>query len=445
MKIINIGKLLLFVWLLLLVASGCSAQMTNNENESANETESSGNAASDNEKKEITWLQWWRGEQGEQGTEFFEEIESGFEEKYPEIDLIIEDMPFNEVHSKILTTHAGEIAPDVVALSSPWVAEFAASGILHPLDEYYEQQSEEFQESNNGPYWTPWQDQHYVMGLMTGNTALFYNKRMLEEAGVEPPATWEEYLEASIALTDPSKNQYAFTGNIAAEPPSTVNTEVWPFMLQAGVELIKDGRAGFNTEEGVSALEFYGDLIKEHSLATPGELSGTEQDKRSNFSAETSAFMFDGPWGIGIQQSANPDLDFGVTAMPEGATKGTVAGGGALGISSTSTNKDEAWLFIEYMMQPDIQEKWAEVTNQLPHNKIALEADFIQGDPLLKVFADQSIEIEPVNPDLQMPESTVMRKAMINEIQNYLKGDKTAQEALDDAAQAWDEIFEKYE
>ncbi|QNF30187.1 extracellular solute-binding protein [Metabacillus elymi] len=261
---------------------------------------------------------------------------------------------------------------------------------------------------------------------------------------VKPPTTWDEYLKASIALTDSSKNQYALTGNIASEPASTINTEVWPLIYQAGGTLIEDGKAAFNSSEGVKALEFYKSMIKDHKVATPGELSATEQDKRANFSAENTAFMFDGPWGIGIQQSANPDLDFGIIPMVKGETTGTIAGGGALAITTNSKNKDAAWKFIEYMVQPDIQEAWAKSANQLPHNKAALDADFIQNDPLLKVFAEQSIEVNPINPDLQMPESTNMRKIMINEVQSYLMGDKTAQEALDDSAAGWNEVFDKY-
>jgi multiple sugar transport system substrate-binding protein len=426
--------------LILLFVSACSSQITTPNNAEGSEDQK-GNTE---EKTKITWLQWWKGEQGVAGEELFANIESGFEEANPTIDLVIENLPFNEVHTKILSTHAGGIAPDVIALSSPWVAEFAAAGITSPLDDYFKAQSEEFQENNSGPYWSPWQGKHYAMGIMTGNTALFYNKRMLEEANVEPPTTWEEYLEASIALTDSSKNQYALTGNIASEPASTINTEVWPFIYQAGGTLIEDGKAAFNSPEGVKALEFYKSMIKDHKVATPGELSATEQDKRANFSAENTAFMFDGPWGIGIQRSANPDLNFGVIPMVKGETTGTIAGGGALAITSNSKNKDAAWKFIEYMVQPDIQEAWAKAANQLPHNKAALDADFIQNDPLLKVFAEQSIEVNPINPDLQMPESTNMRKIMINEVQSYLMGDKTAQEALDDAAAGWNEVFDKY-
>jgi multiple sugar transport system substrate-binding protein len=154
--------------------------------------------------------------------------------------------------------------------------------------------------------------------------------------------------------------------------------------------------------------------------------------------------MFDGPWGIAIQKTANPNLDFGVAPMPKGAIGATIAGGAAIGMLSKSKNKDAAWKVLTYMMEPSTQIAWAKATNNFPHNQIALQDDYIQKNPLLKVFADQNATLKPVNPDLQLPESTVMRKIMINEIQNYLTDKKTAQQALDDAAAGWNTVFDKY-
>src|SRR5687767_8848162 len=116
--------------LILLFVSACSSQITSPNNVKRSEDQQ----GYTEEKTKITWLQWWKGEQGAATEELFANIESGFEESNPTIDLVIENLPFNEVHTKILSTHAGGIAPDVIALSSPWVAEFAAAGITSPLD-----------------------------------------------------------------------------------------------------------------------------------------------------------------------------------------------------------------------------------------------------------------------------------------------------------------------
>ncbi|WP_240415235.1 ABC transporter substrate-binding protein [Paenibacillus periandrae] len=421
------------------ILSACSAPsgVVNNNNPAP----STGAAGVSKAKTKVTWLQYWKSEVGEKP---LNDLKAGFEAKNPDIELDIQDMPFSQMHDKLVTLHAAGNVPDLILLTSPWVAEFAASGITEPLDTYYNAMPKEFQTSNEGPYWSPWKGKHYGMGFITGNTALFYNKKKLAEANLTPPTTWDEYRSASIKLADASKNKFAFTGNMASEPPSTINTELWPFILQAGGKLTENNKAVFNSPEGVKALEFYKGLIKTDKVATPGELSAGEKEKRSNFSAENTAFMFDGPWGIAIQKTANPNLDFGVVPMPKGAVGATIAGGGAIGMMSKSKNKDAAWKVMTYMMEPSTQIAWAKATNNFPHNKTALKDDYIQKNPLLKVFADQNESLKPINPDLQLPESTVMRKIMINEIQNYLTDKKTAQQALDDAATGWNAVFDKY-
>lgn len=233
------------------------------------------------------------------------------------------------------------------------------------------------------------------------------------------------------------------TGNIGSEPPSTITYEVWPYILQAGGKILDNGRPAFNTAEGVAGLEHFKSLIKTHKVATPGELSAGEKEKRSNFSAENTAFMYEGPWGIGIQRKANANLDFGIVPMPVGKQGGTVAGGTSVGITAKSKHKEEAWEFVSFLAGPEAQLIWAKSTNNFPHNKAALKDSYIQNDELLKVFADQ-FDWNPINPDLQMPQSNDLRKIFVTEVQNFLTDKKTAEQALNDAVAEWNKVFDKY-
>jgi multiple sugar transport system substrate-binding protein len=255
-----------------LVLSACSAPSGVVNNNPAPAT--GGKADAGKVKTKVTWLQYWKSEVGEKP---LNDLKAGFEAKYPDIELDIQDMPFSQMHDKLVTLHAAGNVPDLTLLTSPWVAEFAASGITEPLDTYYNAMPKEFQTSNEGPYWTPWKGKHYGLGFVTGNTAMFYNKKKLAEANLTPPTTWEEFRNASIKLADVSKNKFAFTGNMASEPPSTINTELWPFILQAGGKLSENNKAVFNSPEGVKALEFYKGMIKTDKVATPGELSAGEK------------------------------------------------------------------------------------------------------------------------------------------------------------------------
>ncbi|WP_309089131.1 ABC transporter substrate-binding protein [Domibacillus sp.] len=423
-----------------LLMTACSPPSTSNTAGSEPEQEAS---KSDDGRTQVRWMQHWVNEQG---PDKINEVKAAFEKKHPDIELIIEDIPFAQEHDKLLSLDLAGMPPDVITASGAWVTEFADAGMIDPIDPYIEKLPEDYQAAIEGPMTQPWKGKRYGIPITNGNIALFYNKKLLEEAGVEPPKTWDEFLAASIKLTDTSKNRYALTGNLAAEPPTVISYEVFPFILQAGGKIIENNRAAFNTPEGVKALEFYKSLVKEHKVTTPGELSAGEKEKRANFSAGNVAFMFEGPWGVKIQEGLNPDLEFGVVPLPAGEQTGTIAQGSVLTLASKGKNKEAAWKFIEFMGSAEGQLLWDKATNFFPYNKQTMQDPYFQEDPYLKVFIDQAETADRVEViDNFLPQANDLRKQFTIEVQNYLTDKKTAKEALDDAATYWNAAFEKAE
>ncbi len=87
-----------------------------------------------NAKTTITWLQWWKTEVGE---EPLKQIKEAFEQENPDIELNIEDLPYAQVHDKIVTLNLAGSPPDVITIQSPWVIEFAEAGISYPLNDFF--------------------------------------------------------------------------------------------------------------------------------------------------------------------------------------------------------------------------------------------------------------------------------------------------------------------
>ena len=392
-------------------------------------------------KTQIHWMQHWITEQG---PDKINEVKKDFEAKNPSIELIFDDIPFVQQHDKVLALHMAGTTPDIFTVTGAWITEFADAGIIDPLDDYIKKLPQDFKDALQGPMFLPWKGKIYGMPVTNGNTALFYNKKILAEANVQPPTTWDEFILACKKVTDVNKSRYALTGNIVADPPTALSYEVFPFILQAGGKIIENSRAAFNTAEGVKALELFKALIKEYKVTTPGELNAGEKEKRANFSAGNVAFMFEGPWGVAIQKKANPDLEFSVVPLPKGKVTGTIVQGSCLGISSKAKNKDAAWKFLEYMGSADGQLLWDKATNFFPYNKVTMQDEFFKNDQYLKVFIDQHNNNENNQViDNFLPQAVDLRRQFTNEVQNFLTGKKTAQKALDDAAAYWNAAFEK--
>ncbi|WP_082191146.1 ABC transporter substrate-binding protein [Peribacillus loiseleuriae] len=433
-------KMIALISVLILLLTACGPPSTGNK---VNNDVNQNNTPGKNGKVQIHWLQHWVNEQG---PDKINKVKAAFEAENPDIELIIDDLPFAQEHDKILSLDLAGTPPDIITTSGAWLTEFAEAGIIDPIDDYVAQLPEDYQNAIEGPMMQPYKGHLYGMPITNGNMALFYNKKLLKDAGVDVPETWDEFLEASIKLTDKSKNQYALTGNLAAEPPTVISYEVFPFILQAGGKILENNRAVFNSPEGVKALNYLKDLIKTEKVTTPGELSAGEKEKRANFSAGNVAFMFEGPWGVAIQKKLNPDLDFGVAPLPKGEQTGTIAQGSVLSLSAKGKNKEASWEFIEFMGSEEGQLLWDQATNFFPYNKETMNNDFFKKDPYLSVFVNEFETFDRVEViDHYLPNAVDLRKRFTVEIQNFINGKKSAQEALDDAANYWNKAFEENE
>lgn len=395
-------------------------------------------APAEGEPVTITWLQWWANEKG---METLNQIKDAFEASHPDIILEIQDVPNAEAHDKITTLSLGGQAPDLFAMQAAWQTEFALSGIIEPLDSYIESEDASFLDELEGPMLAPYNDAIWGIPLNFSPTAMYYNQDILDAAGVEVPTTWDEFTEASETIAGSGK--FAVTANLAVEPPTPISYEIFPFILSAGGEILDDNNeAAFASPEGVEALEYVKSLWDTPGVATPGAAGTTEAQKRENFIAGNTAFMFDGPAGISIAATGNPDMKVGVAPMPAGAVNASYVGGSLLGMNAASEKKEAAWEFMSWLGSEEGSALWAEALSVFPANSAAMEAPVVTDSEGLSVFAEitaTSDVLEAVDP--RLPNSQELRKVFTNEMQAFFAGDKTAEQALQDAEDAWNDAI----
>lgn len=387
-------------------------------------------SASDGGRTKVRILQWWANEQG---WDTLNGIKAAFEEANPDVELVIEDLPYNQAHDAIVTQNLAGEAPDIIVSQAAWLVEFARAGIIAPIDDYLD---DTVRSGIDPSMLTTYDGHNWGVPTARNGVAMFYNEDILKEAGVDVPTTWDEMLAAAPKIAKTGK--YALTGNLASEPPSQITYEVWPLILQAGGNLLKDGKPAFNSPAGVAALEYLKKLYDGDKWVTPGALAATETQKRENFVAGNTAFMYDSPAGINIVRKGNPELKFGTAPMPAGVVSGTVMQGTQLTLAAQGKAKDKAWKFLAWVSSAEGSEKWASSLGFFPSNTQAQASSYVADNPYLLGFAkayDQADSLE--FPDPQLPNSVAMRTAFTVEVQRFMEGEKTAQQALDDAAAAW--------
>ena len=151
--------------------------------------------------------------------------------------------------------------------------------------------------------------------------------------------------------------------------------------------------------------------------------------------------MFEGPWGIAIQKQLNPNLNYNIAPLPKGKQYGTLVRGSLNTVSAQAKDKEAAWTFMRWLSGPKGIEMWSKGTGAFPARTDVASQDWFKEKELFQAFVTQMGRENAVSPFLVMPNAVQMNKIMTTEIQNVIQGTKSAQQALDDAAKQWNEIF----
>ncbi|MFB7144455.1 ABC transporter substrate-binding protein [Agrobacterium deltaense] len=375
-------------------------------------------------------------------TETLKGIVSKFEAANPGTKVEIISLPWSEAFQKFATmVSAGDI-PDVMEMPDTWLSLYANNGMLESLEPYLakwehtaglsERTLELGRDVKNTAYMLP-----YGFYLR----AMFYNKKLLEQAGVkEPPKTLDEFADASKKVAAlPGKYGYCLRGG-----PGGLNGWVMFGASMAGSNefFTKDGTSTFDSPGWVKGLTYVIDLYK-NGYAPKDSVNWGFNEIVAGFYSGTCAFLDQDPDAlIAIAQRMKPE-DFGVMTMPKGPDGKTFPTIGFAGWSmmSKSENKDLSWKLIETLEGPEGNIEWNKKTGALPVHKSA-EKDPFYASEQFKGWFDELADKNavPTTMPTYLEEFAFFKDSLVI---------KTSQEALlgditpEDLAKQWADYMTK--
>lgn len=201
--------------------------------------------------------------------------------------------------------------PDVITVDGPNISAYAANGIIQPLAELSEEEKSAYLDSilDQGTV----DDKLYALGAMESSVGLYYNKAILEEAGVEVPDkdhpwTFSEFLDILEQLKPimDSKNGYPLDMTFPVGESSIYYYA--PFIWSNVGDLIsEDGLTAdgyFNSDKNAEVFQYFRGLVEnKYMSATPIE---------NLFESGRAAFKFDGAWEVNTIYQSYSDIDLGV-------------------------------------------------------------------------------------------------------------------------------------
>ncbi|MER7174294.1 ABC transporter substrate-binding protein [Streptomyces mesophilus] len=146
----------------------------------------------------------------------------------------------------------------------------------------------------------------YYGAARTVNTlALFYNKDILDEAGLEVPTTWDEMRDTAKKLTQGKRYGIALSAGGAEDGVF----QFTPFMWSNGGD-----ERELDSKNVAEALDYWKGLIKDGSLSK-STVNWTQADVNDQFMAGNAAMMINGPWQVETLNTKK-DLDWGIAQIP---------------------------------------------------------------------------------------------------------------------------------
>ena len=316
---------------------------------------------------------------------YFQEVEKEFEAANPGIDLKVEIVPWDVLLQKLTTDIAAGTNADLSIIGTRWLIDFVQQDVAEPLDSYM---NDEFKGRFIDTFLSPsiMDGKTYGLPIAASARAMYYNKELLEKAGVaNPPATWTELQEVARKIKALGIDAFGF-GMQGKE----IETDVYYYyaMWSHGSEILnKDGTSGLGSAGALEAAKLYKSMIDE-GLTEPGVTSLNREDVQNLFKQGKVGMMITAPFLSNQIKEEAPNLKYGVAAIPAGPTgaRGTYGVTDSIIMFKNSKNKEEAWKLLDFLFTTEQRAKFTQGEGFLPVNKEEAKMDYYVNNADLAAF-----------------------------------------------------------
>ncbi len=316
---------------------------------------------------------------------YFQEVKQAFEKQYPDVDVQIEVVSWDNLQQKLTTDISGGDNADLSIIGTRWLLDFVSQDTVAALDGYI---NDEFRGRFIDTFLSPSVIKGKTWGLPIAASAraMFYNKAILDKAGVAtPPKTWDEVLAACAKIKQayPTGDAYCF-GLQGKEIESDIYFyyALWTY---GGDLVTADKKSGLDTDAGIKAATLYRSMI-DKGYSEPSVTAYNREDVQNLFKQGKIGMMITAPWLIGQIKAEAPKLEYGIAPIPEGTKPATYGVTDSIVMFENSKHKKEAWDFLNFLFQTSWRVKFDTNEGFLPVNKEEAGMSQFADDPQMKAF-----------------------------------------------------------
>ena len=383
-------------------------------------------------------LAFWNGFTGGDGP-FMSQLVEDFMAEHDNIAVKMNTIEWADFYARTPSAVQSGEGPDLAIMHSDQLGTNAARNVILPLDDVASALG--LRESDFAPVvWNAgiYNNQRFGIPLDMHPMIFYYNKGLMEQAGLDPnspPETREDFTAALEELKGQGTqgfwvSPFLFTGGLTWES----------LLFQNGGSLYNEDvtRAAFNSEAGVEALTFLVDMVDQGY--SPRDVA--QDAEFTAFQNGQNAFHFNGIWQLNALGEVQ-DLDLGVAPLPRIGSQDAAWSGSHNFVIMRQQAPDENRLqasrvFINWISQNSLE--WAKA-GQIPARASVRDSQEFQNLQPQATLAEQipNLNFVPPVPGIGDVQPTTFEQA-VNEA---ILGERSPGEALNAAAERADQLLEE--
>ncbi|MBI9093753.1 MAG: ABC transporter substrate-binding protein [Sphaerochaeta sp.] len=368
-----------------------------------------------------------------------------FNETNPNITIEVVELPEatnDKLQALLIALQSGDSSIDFFNADVTWTATFASAQLIEPLDTWFPVAERAGflpgtieAATYRGTLWG--------IPFRTDAGVLYYRKDLLQKYGKDVPKTYSDLFATAQEI---NKNEgggmYALVGSLANGEGLTCNAVEW-FYSNGGEVIGKDGTILIDSSQNRQILQMMTDAYQ-NNLMPEGVLSYGSGDARSSMFQGKQVFMR--AWPKAYAMGQDPDKSqvmgkLGVAPLPRGP-QGTMGkstlGGWQLFLNKNSKNKDASIKFMKFYASEYAQKLHALNDSFMPaRTALYADKDILEKYPY---YSDFPQVLETAVPRPQSPYYAEISSILSAEVQNAMKGSKSADQALADAQKVMEQV-----
>lgn len=275
-----------------------------------------------------------------------------YTKEHPDTPVEVDLFDYDAVRERtLLGFSSGKDSYDAIGFDYSWMKQYIDSGYLLSLNDMAAKQADLIDMPDFVPAYVNWatvDGQQYALPWFGAVYMLYYRTDLLEQAGVEVPTTWDEYIAA--AKTVQEKTGVTGTTFIGKRDDPLLD-EYWSVAWSYGAQIANEDltTSTMDSPEAVEALKVWSQVLP---YAPKDALAADWPAAAASFSAGKTAMMinFSDTSDALIAPESQVAGKVGFAALPAGPTGKSTPnlGGWGLGVSSQSKNQQAAFDFIAW-------------------------------------------------------------------------------------------------